>query len=295
MIAVAVFAAVGFSAGACLLVSGIRPTAPAPARTTGSAVGPGPRIPSLAHRVVDQARSLDGRRVAVACGVGLGVWLVTRWPVAAVGAAVAAWWIPWPGQRADRKQDEARTSALAAWCESLRDAAGTARGLEGILTTTAAAAPQAIRPELTRMATRLQSERLDVVLDGLAEDLHHPVGDLVVTALRLASSAGSRRVRQVLSDLAEAAQLEASMLRRVDVARQRPRSTMRLVAVIVAAFVAGLLLFARDYLAPYGTSGGQVVLAVVAGYWALGFWWMARLGRVAQLPRVLVDRKGMGG
>jgi hypothetical protein len=213
--------------------------------------------------------------------------LASGWPVGAVAAAAAAWWIPLPGERAARRKAEARTEALAQWCSSLRDAAGTARGIEGILMATAPAAPVPIRAEVMRMATRLEAQRLDDVLAQLADDLDHPIGDLVVTALGLASKAGSRRVRQVLGDLATAAELEASMRRRVDVARQRPRSTVQLVAVIITVFVTGLVLFARDYLAPYSTAVGQLVLAGITFYWAAGFWWMARLGRLPAAKRFL--------
>jgi tight adherence protein B len=279
VIGLAVLAGVGLAAGGCLLVSGLRPsTAVAPGRSA---------VESWSERAAAVMSTIDKRRFAVSLGAGALAWFVTRWPLAAVGGAVAGWWVPLPGQRSAEQDAQARTAALALWCESLRDAAATARGIEGILTATAGSAPQAIQPEVSRMARRLENEPLDVVLDGLAADLYHPIGDLVVTALRLASSAGSRRVRQVLRDLATAAELEASMYRRVEVARQRPRSTMRLVAVIVACFIGGLMLFAQDYLAPYDTATGQLVLVAVAGYWALGFWWMARLGRVSQVQRFI--------
>jgi tight adherence protein B len=280
MVALGAFAGVGLAAGAWLLVTSI----------WGTAV----TARSQARRRRVWLAGVRSERVALVTAVGLVTLLVSRWPVAGLGAAVAAWWVPLPGQRAARQQAEARTAALAQWCASLRDAAGTARGIEGILTATAPAAPAPIRAEVGRMATRLEAQRLEVVLDRLADDLDHPIGDLVVTALRLAATAGSRRVRQVLGDLATAADLEASMRRRVGVARQRPRSTMQLVAVIVAAFVIGLIVFAGDYLAPYGTAVGQLVLAGVALYWAAGFWWMARLGRLPQAQRFLIRPRGAG-
>jgi len=48
-------------------------------------------------------------------------------------------------------------------------------------------------------------------------------------------------------------------------------------------------MFSRRYLAPYETALGQVVLAVVAMYWAGGFWWMHRMGRVAPTERFLAN------
>ena len=152
-------------------------------------------------------------------------------------------------------------------------------------------APGPIRAEVRELARRLEFEPIGTALDRLADDLDHPLGDLVVTALRLASATGASRVREVLDDLARAAHLEAGMQRRLDVARQRPRSTLRIVAAVVTAFVLGLVLFARRYLAPYGTPLGQLVLLVIAGYWALGFWWMHRMGVVPQVPRFLARRE----
>jgi hypothetical protein len=93
----------------------------------------------------------------------------------------------------------------------------------------------------------------------------------------------------VLDNLAAAAYAEAESKRRIDVARERPRAAMRYTAMIVATFVVLLAVFSRRYLAPYETALGQVVLAVVAMYWAGGFWWMHRMGRVAPTERFLAN------
>jgi Flp pilus assembly protein TadB len=211
--------------------------------------------------------------------------------VAALAGGALGWWGPDLLRPNGDGAAEERTEAIASWCELLRDAVGTSRGIEGMLVATAGSAPAPIRAEVEALARRLQFEPIGTALDRLADDLNDPLGDLVVTALRLAATAGARRVREVLDDLAAAAHLEASMQRRLDVARQRPRSTMRLVAGIVTVFVAGLVLFAPRYLAPYRTPVGQLVLLVIAGYWGLGFWWMARMGRVPHVPRFLAVGK----
>lgn len=274
---VAALLGMGIGAGGWLLASGLRRAHPPPQRATGHL-----------HRAVGSwAERLDGPRLGLAAAGALAGLVVTRWPVAVAAGAAAGWLVPLPGRRGLRQRNGVRTEAIAQWCEMLRDATGTARGIEGILTSTAASAPEAIRPELGRMAVLLESEPLDAVLDGLADDLAHPVGDLVVTALRVTATAGTRRTGQILGNLAAAAHHEASMARRVEVARARPRSTTRMVAVIVAAFLAGLLLFAGDYLAPYSTPVGQLVLTGIAGYWALAFWWMTAMGRIPEIDRFL--------
>lgn len=278
MILLVAAAGSGLAAGIWLVVAGIRPAAGNDADTGRFTVS----LRNLGSR-------LDSRRLGLAAIGALVAALLVRWPVVVAAAAVAGWLMPAPGQRARRSRAEGRTLAIAQWCEMLRDAAGTARGLEGILAATAASAPEGIRPELQRMSRRLEHEPLEAALDGLAKDLAHPVGDLVVTALRVAATAGSRRVASVLGNLATAAHHEASMRQRLDVARARPRSTMRLVAAIVGAFVAGLAIFAREYLAPYSTPLGQVVLLLIGFYWGAGFWWMAKLGQVPEVDRFLLS------
>src|SRR5262245_42533806 len=61
------------------------------------------------------------RRLAVAVAVGVLVGVVTRWPVAAVLAAVAGWVLPGLiGPDRDHKRRLARIEAVATWTESLR-------------------------------------------------------------------------------------------------------------------------------------------------------------------------------
>lgn len=243
--------------------------------------------PVPVHEHSRWSRSFDPRRLAAAGGGALALLLVTRWPVAAVAGSAIGWVLASANARRGRHELDDRTEAIALWAEMLRDAIGTARGVEGVLVATATTAPLPIRAEVQAMARRLQHEPLDAVLGDLATDLDHPIGDLVVTALRLTSTAGGRQVRDVLTSLAAAAYAEAESRRRVEVARQRPRSAMRYTAIVIAGFVALLLIFSRQYLEPYDSAGGQAVLVFVALYWAAGFWWMQRMGRVNPVERFL--------
>lgn len=226
------------------------------------------------------------QRLAVIVAPGLAVLVITRWPVAALGISAAAWFATSPALR-QRNDSADIADALTTWAEMLRDATGTPRGIEGVLVATAAGAPVLIRPHVLRLARRLPYESLDTALDGLADDLDHPIGDLVVTALGLSASAGGRHIRAVLDDLATTAREEAQMHRRVEVARARPRADMRSVLAIMAAFVVLLLLTAREYLAPYRTPIGQLILLVVCAIWAMAIVAMGRLGRSQPTERFL--------
>jgi hypothetical protein len=226
-------------------------------------------------------------RIVMIAAAALVVLVITRWPVAAVGVGFGVWYLSQPKRRVG---DAAKADALTAWTEMLRDATGTPRGIEGVLTATADGAPALIRPHVLRLSRRLAYEPLDDALDDLAEDLDHPLGDLVVTSLRLAARSGGRQIRAVLDDLADAAREEARMHRRIEVARERPRSDMRSVIVIMAAFVTALTLVARNYLEPYDTVVGQFVLLGVAITWAGGIAAMVRMGRSQPVERFLARR-----
>lgn len=227
-------------------------------------------------------------RFALAAGIGLAVLAVTGWPVMALATAAGTWCLAGQQGQAQAATIE-RTEALATWAEMLRDAAGTPRGIEGVLVVTASSAPLPIRPVVGRFADRLTYEPLDAALPDLAGELDHPVADQIVASIALSATSGAREIRSVLDDLARAARDEARMLRRLEVSRQRPRSDMRQVVVIVAAVVVGLSLVGRDYLAPYGTLGGQLVLAMAGLFWVGGFVWMSRLGRI-EPPRRFLTR-----
>ncbi|HEY8527845.1 MAG TPA: hypothetical protein VIL48_22975 [Acidimicrobiales bacterium] len=274
MTPLAAAAGVAVLAGLVLAVSGLV-RRPVPVRE---------RVPKPPRR---KSEVPSPERIALVGAAALVVLVLTRWPVAALGAGVGAWYLSRPKARVG---DAAKAEALTAWTEMLRDATGTPRGIEGVLMATADGAPALIRPHVLRMARRLAYEPLDDALDDLADDLDHPLGDLVVTSLRLAARSGGRQIRAVLDDLAAAAREEARMHRRIEVARERPRSDMRSVIVIMAVFVALLTVVARSYLEPYDTAVGQLVLLGVAATWAGGIAAMVRMGRTQPVERFLARR-----
>jgi tight adherence protein B len=231
---------------------------------------------------------IPAERVAAAaagCVVGL---VLTRWPVAAAGMGAGTWFVAGWWQARGVPSAEKKAEALALWVEMLRDTVGTAKGLEGVIAVTASTAPPLIRPDVMRVAARLQDNvPLDRVLAELGAALDHPVSDLVVVALSNTAWAGGTKLGEVLDDLAAAAHGEAEVHRRLEVARTRPRATMRYVALAIAATVGALAVFARGYLEPYGTVGGQVVLVGIGAVFVAAFAWMHRLGRVRTIDRFL--------
>jgi hypothetical protein len=242
-------------------------------------------------------QSSAGERVGPAVGAAVVVGALTRWPIAAIAVGVGAWY--WPelfGGRAARERATTRTEAIAAWTEMLRDTISGAHGLEEAVLTTAAVAPAPIRTEVSALAVRLEQEPLDVALRAFAVDLAHPTGDLVVAALTLAARGSAGELVELLGTLAVAARDEAAMRLRVEAARARLRTAVRVIAASTATTAIGLILLNRSYLAVYATPTGQVVLAFVAIAWGMALRWLAGMSEYIAPERFLtLDSAEPGG
>lgn len=161
---------------------------------------------------------------------GLLALAATGWVVGAFLAGLAAWTVPaLLGGRAARAATIARTEAVASWCEMIRDSIVAASGLEEAIVATAPVAPTAIAPEVRAMVRRLDHQRLPDALVAFGTDLRHPSGDLVVTALVIASRMEASDLSGLLSRLAEATRGEARMRIRVEVGRTRVRTATKVI------------------------------------------------------------------
>lgn len=224
------------------------------------------------------------RAVAIAAGVALVVVILTGWPVGGLLAGAVAIAAPrLLGGRAAREHAVARTEAIAAWTELIRDSIAAASGLEEAITATAPIAPAAIRREVALLVTRLRHSSLPDALAAFGDDVRHPSADLVVAALTIAARMEASDLSSLLSRLADSIRGEARMRIRVEVGRARVRTAAKIIVGVVIATVVLLAGLNREYLEPYGTALGQVVLLVVAGIFATGGWLLVRMAGI-ELP-----------
>lgn len=240
-----------------------------------------------------------GTRLPVAVGVGFVVLIWTRWPVLAVATGLLVFFAPALfGGGANEKRAIARLEGLAGWTESLRDTIAGAVGLEQAIPATAYAASPSISPQLIGLADRLRVRTpLPTALQRFADDLDDPSADLIVAALMLNARLRGPGLRDVLTSLAHSAREELEMRRRVVASRASTRRSVQIVVAISVSFVLGLSLFNRDYVEPYSSFLGQVVLLIVLALFAAGFMWMRSLS-VFELPaRFLfqIDQPTTGG
>jgi tight adherence protein B len=229
-------------------------------------------------------------RFGLAVLIGVVVLVATGWPVAAVFAAGGTVLAPrlLGGSRA-RQAAIDKTEAIASWAESVRDTMAAAAGLEEALTATAVAPPAAIAPEVRRLAERLRHQRLTDALARFGDELDHPSSDLVVAALTIAARMEAADLGSLLSRLAVSIRDDATMRVKVEVGRQRLRTSAKIILGSVCATVVMLMVLNRTYLDAYDTLTGQLMLAVVGGVFAGGSWLMARMSDI-DLPERFVPR-----
>lgn len=279
MSALLVLAVVGIGAGGLGILVGYKVPAgggPAPRskRRPGSSDVPASALP-----------------VVSAVSLAIITLLLTRWPVAAILAGVAALGVPALLRALSADRSSRRIEAVAVWTELLRDTLSAAAGLSQAIIATAELAPKAIRGAVMALAERLASGvPMEDALRLLASEIDDPSADLVVCALLLATTAQAQKLAELLGALAEASREEVAMRLRVEASRASSRSSVRTVIVFSVGFALLLFALAHSYLAPFGTGTGELVLAVVGACYAAGLWLMVQLVRPRPGVRLLHSR-----
>jgi Flp pilus assembly protein TadB len=190
------------------------------------------------------------------------------------------------GDRARRAATE-RREAFASWTEMLRDTLEAGRGLETAIAASAPVAPRPIRADVEILAAELRTPaRLDAALRRFAARGSDPTCDRVVAGLLMRR--GNETLGNVLTAIAVQTREDVEVRRRNDIEQARVRWTARTIVVITAVMALGLVLLDRDYLAPYDSATGQLVLCLVGGMMAVGYWSISRLAAGPPSPRLLV-------
>ena len=246
--------------------------------------------PPAPPRIKDPYPELKWRLVGAAIGGAIAL-ATTRWPVAVLAAMGLGFFFRdiffangWGASDVDR------SVAVASWTEMLRDTLSASSGLEEAIAATAPLAPPAMKPALAGLMARLGRVPLAVALADFANDLADPTGDLVASALILGARGEAQQLGELLSALGESARDDASMRLEVHAARASTQTSVRVVAGITIAMVTGLLLLNRSYLQPYHGVGGQTVLAIVFGLFAVGLIWLRRMSRFKAPERFLAPQ-----
>ena len=233
-------------------------------------------------------RDMAGVRGAVALVLGALTLLATRWVVAGIGVALLA--LGWRslGGAAGERRAIARLEGLASWTESLRDTIAGAVGLEQAIPSSQRAAAPSLQQPLARLVDRLHTRMpMPDALRRFADDLDDPGADLIIAALIINSRLRGPGLRDLLGGLSTSVREELDMRRKINADRRSTRRSVQIVVLVAVAVALLLGVFNHSYVSVYDQPLGQIVLVVVAGFYAAGFFWLRKLARFDAPERLL--------
>jgi hypothetical protein len=192
-----------------------------------------------------------------------------------------------------RQADDQRdlVEAIAMWTENIRDTISASSGLEQAIIATELHSPRAIAAPVRRLVASLRYGSLEDGLRRFADDVAHPTCDFVVAALVTTAQHQTRDIGQLLGHLSECARSECHLYLRIWVSRARSRTAVRIITGVVVAFIAGLFIFNRPYLAPFGSAEGLLVLVCICLLFASSIWWLQKIAQIRTPARFLSGRQ----
>jgi len=249
-----------------------------------------PRRRGLRRRVVVSRRT--GALLVGGAVVGVVTALLTGWLLAVVLVPVAAAGLPVLLSASGAQQRIQRLEAVEEWVRSLSGVLTAGVGLEQALIATLRSAPEPIRPEVARLVARLRARwSTEAALRALADELDDATGDLIVANLILGARRRGAGLASVLESLAESVAADVRARRQIEADRAKPRTTARWVTIITVVVLVALGL-TGEYVAPYRTGLGQLVLAVLLAGYAGVLVWMRQMAAGKPLPRFIGEQAG---
>lgn len=220
-------------------------------------------------------------------GVGVAVAALTGWLLAAVLVPAIVVGLPVLVSAPPAASKIERLEAMEEWTRSLSGILTAGVGLEQALISTLRSTPEAIRPEVTRLASRLRARwATEDALRAFADELDDATGDLIAGNLILGARRRGAGVASVLEALAESVAADVRARREIESDRAKPRSTARWVTIITVS-VLGILALTGDYVAPYGSPSGQILLVLLLGLYVGTLLWMRKMATGKPLPRFI--------
>ena len=171
----------------------------------------------------------------------------------------------------------ARLDAISEWTRNLASVITAGQSLEQALTASVRSTPEPVRPQVTNLVARLRARwPTEAALLRFADELDDATGDLVVSALIIGSRHRGEGLSRVLTGLSDSVAEEVRSRRDIEADRDKARGSARLITLLAVGGMA-LLAFTGDFLAPYTTPVGQLVLAGLAAMFVTGLAWLRRM------------------
>ena len=233
-------------------------------------------------------RGLDARLPCLASGVVSGLLAYGALGLVAPALVIAA--LGWSataalGRWRDGRRSARLGAALLGAVDLMAQLLPAGHSTRQSLVVLADSGPAELRGEIAQIVSRVNDIPLDEALIEAQERMQQPLFTLIAAALIVGNRSGGR-LAPLLQELSRAAhQLDA-----VQGQLRAEQAQGRLGALVIAVMPIGLLALVHlvnpEYLAPYKTVGGELLLGSLVAVIALGYLWMVRILRLAQ-PDVL--------
>lgn len=225
-----------------------------------------------------------GPKGAGAIAGGIAGFVLTGWPVVAVGAAVLGGLTPTLISRSRSEKERLKMlEALSGVSARLRDSIRSGIGLQDSLVQAASRAPSVIAQDLNRLVIDMRVSGPQAAGESFAERVGHPSAQLLGSALSLSERLGARNTSELLDALEEATRAQAGTLREAHARQTRNRMSARVVAAMPLLLLLAIRHSNPAYLEPFDAPMGQVVLAGALGMIAVGYAAMLRAARVERV------------
>ena len=248
-------------------------------------------VPPARPRRASTRRARLSPRTRMLAGVGLGIGalvaVLTGWVIALVIAPLALAGIPVLLAAPPAQREVQRLEAMEEWVRTVAGTLGAGVGLEQALLRSLRSTPEPIKPEVTRLAGRLRARwATEDALRAFADDLDDPTGDLIAANLALGARRRGGGLATVLGALAQSVGEDVRARREIESDRAKPRANARLITGITLAVLAFLAL-SGDYIAPYGSPVGQVLLGLFLAMYVGMLIWLRTMARGKPMPRFI--------
>lgn len=274
-------------AGVLGIVTGLRPAVERPPRPTKASPSAG---------LVRAWRSVPPVRrwlTVASLAVGVVAGLLTGWLVLIVLLPAGVFGLPLLLATLSEADRIARLDAIAEWTRNLSGVLVAGQGLEQALMASLRSTPEAVRPDVARLVARLRGRwDTETALRAFADDLNDATGDLVTAALILGARKRGPGLAAVLTGLATSTAEDVRARRQIEADRAKPRATARWVTLLSAGAL-GVLALSGEFLAPYATPLGQLVLLVLLACYAGCLIWLKRMATTPAPARFLTSRSGV--
>lgn len=231
-------------------------------------------------------RTIHSVIVASAVGAAALAWLLTRLPVLALLAALAAGWAPVAHLRSRRLRLRKQRRQL--WpdvCDLLIASIRVGMSLPDAVAALADSAPPMVRPAFAAFARDVHATgRFEHSLDRLKTTLADPVADRIVETLRMARQVGGTELTSVLRALSHSVRADANLRAEVE-ARQSWIRGAAVLGVVAPWVILGLLATRPEGGQAYSTPAGLLVICAGAAISVVAFRLMIRVGRLPEPQR----------